>query len=55
MSATGERDVGVEQVQEEHLAAVTPRTQWLYLFGVLGLGFLLMVVLIAILGAGSGG
>ena len=50
-----ERTVTEEQVQEEHLAEVSAAAHWAYLIGVLVVGFLLMVGLIAILGATGGG
>ena len=46
-----ERDTTVEQVQREHLADVHLPTQWLYLFSVLAGGTVLMIGLIALLGA----
>ena len=49
-----ELDVNEEQVRSEHLEEVNARTQWLYLFGVLLGGFLLMLALIAILAATTG-
>ncbi len=42
-----------EKVREEHLQAVHQDRHWLYLFGVIGGGFLLMVAIIAVLGAGG--
>jgi hypothetical protein len=44
-----ERRVTVEQVAREHLAEVHQRAQWAYLVGVLGLGFLAMLLLVALL------
>ena len=43
-----------DKVREEHLQAVNVPAHWAYLFGVLGVGMVLMVVLIAILGGSSG-
>jgi hypothetical protein len=42
-----------EEVRNEHLAEVNVPAHWLYLFSVLGLSFLLMIGLIALLGSGS--
>ena len=49
-----EVDLTEDDVREEHLAEVHEPAQWLYLFGVLGSGLVLMIVLIALLGAGQG-
>ena len=49
-----EIDLTEEDVREEHLAAVHQPAQWLYLFGVLGVGLLLMLGFIALLGASGG-
>ena len=49
-----ELDVNEDKVRSEHLKEVNARTQWAYLFAVLLGGFLLMVGLIAILGATTG-
>jgi hypothetical protein len=46
-----ELDVSEEDVRKEHMEQVRPGSQWLYLVAVLGGGFILMVVLIAALGA----
>ena len=46
-----ERDVTPEQVQKEHLDEVNVPAQWLYLFGVLLVGVVLMVGLIGLLDA----
>jgi hypothetical protein len=48
-----ELDLSEDDVREEHLAAVHQSAQWLYLFGVLGAGLALMIVLIALLDAGQ--
>jgi hypothetical protein len=45
-----EKKVTGEAVREEHLAEVRVPLQWAYLFGVIGGGFLAMVILIALLG-----
>ena len=49
-----ERNVDEDQVRTEHLAEVSPAAQWAYLFGVLLGGILLMIALIAMLGATAG-
>jgi hypothetical protein len=49
-----ELDLTEDDVREEHLAEVHQPAQWLYLFGVLGAGLVLMILLIALLGAGQG-
>jgi hypothetical protein len=46
-----ERDVTVEQVEREHLAEVHQPVQWAYLAGVIGLGLLAMLLLVAVLDA----
>jgi hypothetical protein len=45
-----EFDVNEDTVRSEHLEQVSAGPQWAYLFGVLIVGFLLMVGLIAVLG-----
>jgi hypothetical protein len=49
-----ELDLTEDDVREEHLRAVNQAAQWAYLLAVLGGGTLLMVLLIALLGASSG-
>jgi hypothetical protein len=49
-----ERTISEDQVRSEHLEAVDQRAQALYIVGVIGGGFVLMVLLIALLGAGGG-
>jgi hypothetical protein len=49
-----ELDLTEDDVRDEHLAEVNQPAHWLYLFGVLGLGVVLMIGLIAALGAGGG-
>jgi len=49
-----ELDLSEDDVREEHLAEVHQPAQWLYLLGVLGLGLVFMVGLIAALGSGAG-
>jgi hypothetical protein len=46
-----ERTIEAEQIREEHLAQVHVGVQWAYLLGVLLLGTLAMLLLIAILDA----
>jgi len=46
-----ERTVDADQVRVEHLAEVDARAHWLYLVGVMAGGTLLMLAIIAILGA----
>jgi hypothetical protein len=46
-----ERTIGAEQIREEHLAQVHEGVQWAYLLGVLLLGTLGMLLLIALLDA----
>ncbi len=49
-----EAEMTEDKVREEHLREVHQEMQWAYLFGVLVVGFLLMVGLIALLGSGGG-
>jgi len=46
-----ERDITVEEVEHEHLGEVNPAAHAAYVVAVIGIGSLLMLVLIAILGA----
>jgi hypothetical protein len=46
-----ELEITEDQVREEHLAAVDQPRQWAYLLGVLGVGLVLMIALIALLDA----
>jgi hypothetical protein len=46
-----EKKITEDDVRAEHLAAVNVRVQWLYLGGVIAGAFVVMVVLIALLGA----
>lgn len=46
-----ERQIGMEDVYEEHQRSVNANAHWAYLFGVLFGGFVLMIALIALLGA----
>jgi hypothetical protein len=45
-----ERELTEEHVREEHLRAVNVPAHWAYLFGVLLGGFVVMILLIAVLG-----
>lgn len=49
-----ELDLTRDDVREEHLAEVNQPAHWLYLFGVLGGGLVLMVAFIALLDASGG-
>jgi hypothetical protein len=49
-----ERSVDQERVRQEHLAEVRVPLQWGILVGVIGGGTLLMLALIALLGATAG-
>ena len=48
-----ERTISEEQVRAEHLKEVYPPAQWAYVLGVLAVGTLLMLGLIALMGSGS--
>ena len=48
-----EKDLTAEDVRSEHLGEVDRRAHWLFLFGVLVGGGLLMLGLIALLGGSS--
>ena len=48
-----ELDLTEDDVREEHMANVRPWTHWAYLFGVLGAGLVLMLLLVAALGGGG--
>jgi hypothetical protein len=54
MTSPSERNVNVERVRHEHLAEVDQRAHWLYLIGVLAIGTLAMLLLIAWLGSTPG-
>jgi hypothetical protein len=43
----------MEEVEAEHLEEVNPAAHWTYLVGVLAISFLLMLALIAWLGASA--
>ncbi len=49
-----ESEIGEDQVRDEHIQAVNVVAHWAYLFGVLAVGLMLMLGLIAMLG-GTGG
>jgi hypothetical protein len=48
-----EKQVTIEQVEREHLDEVNAGAHWAYVVAVIGLGFLLMLALIAWLGAST--
>jgi hypothetical protein len=54
MSSPSERNVNLERVRQEHLAEVDQRAHWLYLIGVLAIGALAMLAMIAWLGSAAG-
>lgn len=54
MAKVDEVTLTEDQVRQEHLRDVKQGAQWTYLFGVLILGFILMIVLIAIVSGGGG-
>lgn len=45
-----ERDMTEDQVRAEHLREVNVRAHWLYIAGVLGFGFVVMLALLWLLG-----
>ena len=47
-----EKTIDADQVRDEHLAEVHEPLHWAYMAGVMGGGFIGMLVLIALLGAG---
>ena len=49
-----DRDVDFERVRREHLAEVDRRAHWAYLLGILIVGTVLMLTLIAWLGSAAG-
>ena len=46
-----ERDLAADQVRDEHVAEVHVGAHWLYLAAVPGIGFAVMLVLLALLDA----
>ena len=54
MPKRDESRISQEEVWDEHLQNVHVGAHWAYLFGVLIGAFLLMIALIALLGAGAG-
>jgi hypothetical protein len=48
-----EKNITVEEIEREHMEEVKPGAHWAYVVGVLGISFLLMLALIAWLGASS--
>jgi hypothetical protein len=53
MAKPDELTLDTDQVRAEHLKDVNERAQWTYLFGVLIGGFILMILLIAIVSGGG--
>ena len=53
MSKKDERSITEEDIRAEHLREVNAAFQWAYLFGILLVGLVLMLGLIAVLGGGS--
>jgi hypothetical protein len=53
MSDKDEMTITEDEIREEHLREVNAASQWTYLFGVLLVGLVLMIGLIALLGGGS--
>jgi hypothetical protein len=51
MTKPSDLTVDVEHVRKEHLAEVDQRAHWLYLIGVLAIGTLVMLLMIAWLGS----
>lgn len=49
-----ELDLTEDEVRSEHLQAVNVPAQWAYMIAVIGGGLVAMLLLIAILGSGSG-
>lgn len=49
-----ELDLTEDEVRAEHLQAVNEPAQWAYMIAVIGGGLVAMLLLIAILGSGSG-
>ena len=45
-------EITVDEVEHEHLDEVHQGAQWAYLFGVIAIGAVAMLLLIALLGAG---
>jgi hypothetical protein len=52
-AAKKETELSERDIYEEHQRAVNPTAHWVYLFGVLGGGLLLMLALIAFLGSST--
>ncbi len=50
-----EKTITEDDVRKEHLASVRPGPHWAYLIAILGGGVLLMLLLIAVMGAANGG
>ena len=54
MTRRSETTIDVDRVRKEHLADVDQRAHWLYLIGVLAIGTLAMLLMIAWLGSTAG-
>jgi hypothetical protein len=54
MTKPSDMTVDVDRVRKEHLAEVDQRAHWLYLIGVLAIGTLAMLLMIAWLGSTAG-
>jgi hypothetical protein len=54
MTSPSEQNVNVERVRQEHLAEVDQLAHWLYLIGVLAIGTVVMLLMIAWLGSTAG-
>jgi hypothetical protein len=54
MTKPSETTIDVDRVRKEHLAEVDQRVHWLYLIGVLAIGTLAMLLMIAWLGSATG-
>jgi hypothetical protein len=48
-----EKDITVEEVEQEHLREVNPGRHAVYILAVIALGFVFMLVLIALLGSAA--
>jgi tetrahydromethanopterin S-methyltransferase subunit G len=46
-----EVEITVDEVEQEHLQRVHQGAQWAYLFGVIAIGLIAMLLLIALMGA----
>ncbi len=55
MSSPNEMEIRQDDVRREHMDEVHTLAHWAYLVVVLGGGLIVMVLLIALLGSGTGG